>query len=269
MFKRIRVAILLYILAFTVLGNYLAAARSTDWNDTLWIDVYPINADDSTKTQAYIDNLEAGDFQEIETYFKSEAARFGVAVEQPFRVELGPQIDNVMPELPATPSLLGTLVWSLKMRWFAARIDPGDGRPKPDIKMFALHHEESDAAVLDRSTALERGLIAIAKLFAGNASEGPNRVVMAHELLHTLGATDKYDLASNLPIFPHGYANPDQHPRHPQRVAELMAGRIPVGGERAEMAGSLQRTIVGPLTAAEIGWQNLSRNFSIYRHLYN
>lgn len=77
---------------------------------------------------------------------------------------------------------------------------------------------------------------------------------MAHELLHTLGATDKYDLATNLPIYPAGYANPDAQPLHPQNAAELMAGRIALKESKAEMPISLSGTVVGLTTAAEIGW---------------
>ena len=86
MFKRIRVAVLLYILAFTALGNYLASARSTDWDETLWVDIYPINADGSAHTQAYIDGLSTSDFKKIETYFAAEAMRYGVPLDRPFRV---------------------------------------------------------------------------------------------------------------------------------------------------------------------------------------
>ncbi len=254
MFKRLRVAILLYILAFTALGNFLAAARSTDWDETLWVDVYPINADGSARTQAYVDGLSTADFGRIEAYFSRQALRYGVTLEQPFRLELGPQVDNDIPELAPTPSMLDTLIWSLKMRWFAARIDSGSGRPSPDIKLFALYYEQSEEAVLDRSTALERGLIAVAKLFAGRSSQGSNQIVMAHELLHTLGATDKYDLDTNLPIYPHGYANPTLQPLHPQRSAELMAGRIPFDERTAHMPSGISRTLIGPLTAEEIGW---------------
>ena len=254
MFKRLRVAILLYILAFTALGNFLAAARSTDWDETLWVDVYPVNADGSARAQAYIDGLSAADFENIEEYFSKEALRYSVTLDQPFRLELGPQVDNDIPQLAPTPSLLGTLIWSLKMRWFAARVDPGSGRPSPDIKLFALYYEAREEAILDRSTALERGLIAIAKLFAGRSSQGANQIVMAHELLHTLGATDKYDLGTNLPIYPQGYASPALQPLHPQRSAELMAGRIPLDEHTAEMPPGITRTLIGPITAAEIGW---------------
>ena len=57
---------------------------------------------------------------------------------------------------------------------------------------------------------------------------GSDDMVIAHELLHTLGATDKYDLRTNQPAHPDGFAEPDREPLYPQSFAELMGGRIPV-----------------------------------------
>ena len=81
-----------------------------------------------------------------------------------------------------------------------------------------------------------------------------NQVVISHELLHTLGATDKYDLSTNQPLYPQGYAEPYKLPRYPQEMAELMAGRIPVSASQAEQAESLRDVTIGELTAREINW---------------
>jgi hypothetical protein len=91
-------------------------------------------------------------------------------------------------------------------------------------------------------------------LFASRDARGSNQVVLAHEILHTLGATDKYSPASNLPQFPDGFADPSQKPRLPQKKAELMAGRIPLDERHAETPESLRSVVVGGLTAREIGW---------------
>ena len=47
MFKVIRISILLVILIVVSLSTWLTQARSTDWNNSLWVKVYPINADGS------------------------------------------------------------------------------------------------------------------------------------------------------------------------------------------------------------------------------
>jgi hypothetical protein len=57
-----------------------------------------------------------------------------------------------------------------------------------------------------------------------------------------------------MPLFPHGFADPSVTPRYPQAKAELMAGRIAVEPDRAKMPAGLEETLVGPLTATEIGW---------------
>jgi len=77
-----------------------------------------------------------------------------------------------------------------------------------------------------------------------------------HELLHTLGATDKYDLSNNQPLFPDGYAEPELTPLHPQLKAEIMGGRIPLSQLKAIIPSSLAKTVIGPKTANEIGWTN-------------
>ena len=83
---------------------------------------------------------------------------------------------------------------------------------------------------------------------------GANNVVIAHEILHTLGATDKYDLATLAPLYPAGYAEPDREPLYPQSFAEIMAGRYATDEDTFEMPEALDSVLVGDQTAYEIRW---------------
>jgi hypothetical protein len=83
--------------------------------------------------------------------------------------------------------------------------------------------------------------------------------VIAHELLHTVGATDKYDFADDAPRFPEGYGNPGQVPLYPQRTAELMAGRRVLAPGQWQQAASLDEVVIGPTTALEIRWPQHAR----------
>jgi len=83
-----------------------------------------------------------------------------------------------------------------------------------------------------------------------------NNVVIAHEILHTLGATDKYDPVSLEPLFPAGYAEPHRQPLLPQSLTEIMAGRYVVSPGTFEMPDSLRDARVGSETAREIRWPN-------------
>jgi hypothetical protein len=101
---------------------------------------------------------------------------------------------------------------------------------------------------------MQKGLYAVVNVFADKRMAGSNDVITAHELLHTLGSIDKYDLSNSQPLYPAGYAEPDLKPLLPQEAAELMGGRIPISQTESETPESLGQVVVGPLTAAEIGW---------------
>ena len=83
---------------------------------------------------------------------------------------------------------------------------------------------------------------------------GSNNIVIAHELMHTLGASDKYDLGSGAPIYPDGFAEPGRLPRYPQPNAEIMAGRRALSATVFDMPAGLRDVVVGPVTASEIRW---------------
>jgi hypothetical protein len=78
--------------------------------------------------------------------------------------------------------------------------------------------------------------------------------VAAHELLHTLGATDKYD-ATGRAVFPRGFAEPARAPLFPQPGAEIMARNVPIGPDSERPPDTLDELFVGETTAREIGWR--------------
>jgi hypothetical protein len=255
MFRRLRIAALLYVLLFVAAAQFLTARRTTDWDAPLWVDIYTVDGDGRAATRSYLDSLDPAEFRAVETFFGTEAHRHGVLLEQPFKMRFVGEHRATLPALAATAGPLGAISWSLQMRWLAARLQWQNSGPSGDIVVFAVFHQPQADIALDRSTALEKGQIAVANLFADRAARGSNSMVLAHELLHTLGATDKYAPATNLPRFPDGYAAPEAKPLLPQRKAELMAGRIPLDDTRAEIPRDLGEVVIGATTALEIGWR--------------
>jgi hypothetical protein len=122
------------------------------------------------------------------------------------------------------------------------------------VRVYMLLHDPEHTWSVPHSLGLQKGLLGIVHAYADPAYDATNSVVLAHELLHTLGATDKYDPATAQPLYPQGYAEPDATPLHPQRLAEVMAGRIPLSEAEAVMPASLSQVVVGRGTAAEIRW---------------
>lgn len=140
------------------------------------------------------------------------------------------------------------------MRVWAWRMEMSHDGPPANIAMFVLYHDPDSHDRLEHSLGLEKGLIGVVNTFASRSMNPTNNVVIAHELLHTVGATDKYDPATNQPLYPEGYAEPDRTPRHPQEKAEIMAGRVPLSDSESQIPSSLKKSVVGPGTAAEINW---------------
>jgi hypothetical protein len=253
MWRRLRIAILLLILLFVALNTYFDRVYSTDWNIPLRIAMYPINADGSDVTGRYIRQQPAEALQRVETFFEQEAKEYGLQMERPIRLTLAPELSQLPPALDPRAGRLSVALWSLRMRFWAWRVAEPPG-PAPDVKLFVLYHDPAISPSVPHSVGLQKGLFGVVHVFADSAMKGSNDTVIAHELLHTLGATDKYDLRTNQPINPDGYAEPAREPLYPQSFAELMGGRIPVSTTESTTPESLKNVLIGAKTAREIGW---------------
>jgi hypothetical protein len=254
MFKRLRILALLLILLFVALNAYFDRVYSTDWDIPLRVAVYPINGDGSAVAERYISALAGTEFLSLESFFATEAARYGVSLEHPVQFAHGKQIRELPPIIEPGAGVVRTIFWSLRTRYWAWRAPEHDAGPDPDVQLFVLFHDPEKSSSLPHSLGLQKGLFGIVNAFADRELEGSNDTVMAHELLHTLGATDKYDLSDNQPLHPLGFAEPQREPLYPQQYAELMGGRIPISPVRTAMPTSLRQVVVGPFTALEIGW---------------
>jgi hypothetical protein len=253
LFRYIRIGVLLFILATVAQTAWLARNRTTEWKYSVRVVVYPIRGDDSAATAGYVDLLQRDTFQPIAEFIKQEARRHGVALDAPVDLYLAPALTSPPPPAPHGGSTPSVMLWSLQMRYWAWRNDNFKG-PKPDVRLFVNYFDPARVSRLAHSTGLQKGLIGVVNAFAHRQMDGSNNVVIAHELLHTFGATDKYDLANNRPRYPDGFADPQANPRFPQIRAEIMAGRIPVSETETRIPNSLHDAVIGATTAREINW---------------
>jgi hypothetical protein len=254
MWRKLRIAILLVVLAVVAAGAWLDRQRTTSWEHTVWVGAFPVNADDSAAAADYIAGLSAGDLQPVSDFIAREAHQRGVTIDEPIEIKLYPALAQAPPQLAADAGVLTRALWSLRLRHYRAQAIDGIARAQPKIALFLLYHDPARAAVLPHSLGLQRGLMGVVHLFAARSQSGQNAIVTAHELLHTFGATDKYAPDSDAPLYPQGFAEPERVPRYPQRFAEIMAGRVPLAPDRQEMPDDLSQVRVGAATAAEIGW---------------
>jgi len=166
LFKTVRIFILSMVLIGVALGSWLTSKRSTDWEQPLWIAIYPINADNSRVSQQYINQLELQDFQSIEDFIAEEAKEF-----KP-------------PEPPESGATWEVMLWSLKLRYWAYQANTYQG-PAPHIRMFVKYFEAKDQQPLAHSLGLQKGMLGIVNAFATRKMTQANAMVITHEILHT------------------------------------------------------------------------------------
>jgi hypothetical protein len=257
-FRLVRIAILLVVLLVVALTTWQDRYLSTRWHDPLYVGIYPIAADDSPVTRAYLAALDVERFKPIDRFFTREAERYHLDTGEPFRTRLRSALPDRPPQRAADAGLLATALWSLRLRYWAWRVS-GHAHDPEDIRMFVLYHDPALTPTVPHSLGLMKGLIGVVYAFAAPEMNGENNVVIAHELLHTVGATDKYNLGDDAPRFPDGYGDPAQKPLFPQVTAELMAGRRVLAPDKWQQPMSLDEVVVGPVTALEIRWPQHAR----------
>jgi hypothetical protein len=253
MLRPLRITILVFILIVVGVSTWLTRLRTTSWEQPLRVAIFPINADASPATDRYVRELTLAAFSPIARFTREEAKRYGLALSTPVELFLAPELRRVPPPPPFGGNALRVALWSLQMRYWAWVNGTLDG-PKPHVRVFVLYHDPERVTRLSHSLGLQKGLIGVVNAFASEAQAAQNDVVIAHELMHTLGATDKYDARTNQPVFPDGYADPQRQPLLPQEYAEIMAGRVPMTEQRAEMPRGLEEVLIGAKTAREINW---------------
>jgi hypothetical protein len=257
-FRMLRILILLLVLLVVALTTWQDRYRSTRWHVPLYVAIYPIAADESPVTRAYVGALEAEGFKPIDRFFAREAARYHLATDEPIRTRLRGELQARPPQRAPGAGVLATALWSLRLRYWAWRVS-GHAHEPEDIRMFVLFHDPALTSTVPHSLGLTKGLIGVVYAFAAPEMNGENNVVIAHELLHTVGATDKYDPVTDAPRFPEGYGDPAQTPLYPQATAELMAGRRATAPDKAQQALSLNEVVIGRVTALEIRWPQHAR----------
>ena len=253
-FRLLRITMLLSVLVIVAGNLWLTHARVSSWEKPIWMTIYPVVADDAPALLPYIESLGVDSFSDIGAFLARQGGAYGMALPTPLKLQIAPPLYQLPPAVPPVGARLATAIWSLKMRWWTWRREREDNLPGADIQMFVLYRKADGTRLPERSVGVQKGLYGIVNAYASRSMASRNRVVIAHELLHVLGATDKYDLATGQPLMPEGLADPNLKPIYPQGKAEIMGGRIALSRTRAVMPASLRSCVVGHETAAEIGW---------------
>jgi len=249
MHRNFRILILLLVLLAVASVTLYGRLRVRDWARPLQVSIYPVAMDPASG--AYVGALKAQNFREIGEFLRSEASRWKKPNVPEPQFSVRAQVAQ-LPPLGRPQSALESVLYTLKLRWYVFRNTPFREN-FGTIRIFVLYHPLIFDQALPHSLGLQKGLLGIVHAFADVSQQRQNNIVIAHELLHTLGATDKYG-GDGEPLFPAGFVQFAGGPSYPQAHAEIMAGRRPLAPGRSEMPRSLDEVRVGFATAAEIGW---------------
>ncbi len=258
--RKLRVALLvvaLIVVAAWAGGVHRIRSSRVRWDRPVEVAVVLLSPVD-------LDALQVSRFRdvlgELEARLSAEFARYG-GRGTPFSLKLvGPVSFNG--PLSFTPESSGILdranhayrLWkTLRAVHAAASFDP-----KPyDARIYLLLEPAAEAGGAVRTFAEGAGAaggeVGFVRAAAGAEDAVLALTAVAHELLHCLGATDKYDAAGHA-IVPDGLAEPGLSPQYPQLYAEWMVGEVPIGPAQGRLPSSLAEIRVGPVTAREIGW---------------
>jgi len=253
-FRNLRVLLLTVLLLVVAITAQEQRLASTDWIEPLDVIIYPINGDGDAKTAAYIEQLTLRSFVAIDDFMARQGKRYQLMLERPTKIRLGHQINErppISPEPGSSP--IKTIIWGLTLRYWAWQITPDSESAFDSVQLFVIYQQGEDGQPLRHSLGMQKGLLSVINAYARPSQNKQNNIVIAHELLHTVGALDKYDQYGN-PIYPQGFAKPNKKPRYPQHRAEIMAGRLAIEPGESKMASSLQACLIGEETAREIQW---------------
>jgi hypothetical protein len=249
-----RIVVLLSIFFVILASTWITEKRMAAWERPILVTIYPIAADEEPETLDFVQKLDPNQFDEINRFMNRESSRFGFTVTPTFRFQVALPSQELPPPVPAQFDTVAIALWSLKMRWWAWMKDWKDDLVSADIQMFVLYHSLSGNDEVGISVGMRKGRYGLVKAYARELLNPSNLIVFTHEILHVLGASDKYILSTGEPIFPQGYAEPTKRPLFPQKRAEIMGVRIPINSYSSVMPESLDQCKIGRQTAEEIGF---------------
>src|SRR5688572_10101884 len=119
MWRLLRIAVLLFVLATVAQTAWLARARIAARTPSLRVVIYPIRGDTSEASARYVSDLQGPAFTPIDEFFKQEGGKYAVALYTPIDTRLAPAIASKPPPAPFGGGKLDVILWSLRLRYLA------------------------------------------------------------------------------------------------------------------------------------------------------
>ena len=256
-FYRVRVAVLLAVLFVVVLyaakDLWRRRARNS-WARPLNVALVVVR--DGEVNAAAISAL-TRQTRTLEALLRDQFRRYRDGGMKPFEFTVYGPVDASGP-VPhaATDGVIDLAKHAWALHRFTSDLDQHADVPSTGfdacVYLVVRQPARADRALVEGQSE-QGGRIAIAQAELDETMAPLALFVATHELLHTLGATDKYDAAGRIRV-PSGLAEPELVPIYPQRYAEVMARNRAFAPGVEEPPATLAELAVGRETAIEIGW---------------
>jgi hypothetical protein len=261
-FFKVRVSVLLFVLVAVSLyavADWSRRRARNDWTRPLLVglvlvEIGPVEDRAVSLLRERVHTLEA--------VLAAEAQRYGgrigaMANRPPFGVMVfGPVVVKERPPTLVGDGLSALVEYSISKWRYVSALDRAanvDGRGL-DARIYLVAHPAGEGGTnFVEGVSESGGRTGFVEVNLDESMVDFALFVFAHELFHTLGATDKYD-ERGYALVPAGLADPDLVPLYPQRRAELMARGRPLAPGREVPPETIDELGVGSLTASEIGW---------------
>ncbi len=186
-----------------------------------------------------------------------EFARYRDAEQPMIRVlPYGPVYVKRRPPEPQGEGLWEALRYSYELWRYTSQVDEAAHVPTRMLgsRIYVFAEPVTDAKRKQvEGYSQDGGRIGIARVQLDDSTVDLGLFVVAHELMHTLGASDRYDEFGRTQV-PEGLGNPEQRPLYPQLTADVMARNRVLAPGTEVPPETLEELSVGTQTATEIGW---------------
>ncbi len=259
-FRQARVAVLLAIL-IVVVAYAIHDVRSRQsrkaWDHTLAVAIVVMR---QPAEAGGVDDATISALRErtptLAARLESELHRYAPSAPKPFAFTVLGPIDGA-PPAPVTSGdglmALASHAWAL-WRWTSdvdSRAALASGAY--DSRIYVTAEVPTGKRHMVEGTSEQGGRVGVVTVDLDASAVDYALSVIAHELFHTLDATDEYGDDGRTKI-PSGLAEPELEPRWPQRYVEVMARARPLSPTKEVSLDTLDELAVGSTTAREVGW---------------
>ncbi|MGC4089225.1 MAG: hypothetical protein QM756_15340 [Polyangiaceae bacterium] len=256
-FFRVRVTILSCVLAAVCLWacqDVRARRARNDWEAPVRVGLVMLrhgNVDERALRELRVRSgaLEARLAREFERYRGATSAPM-IQI-----VTYGPVAVDAAPPTEVGDSFWARAAQAYRLWRYTSRVDAAAGVPthELDSRIYVVAEAPQESSHSVEGFSEERGRVGVARVDLALDTVDLALFVAAHEMFHTLGATDKYE-ASGRTSIPYGLPEPDRTPLFPQPSAEVMARNRVIAPGWEIPPDTLDQLSVGRWTAQEIGW---------------